>query len=244
MSFIGHLVMGLIELVVLIFIWGAVFRETPNFGNYTFPTMLTYLVLAKFFHFATRGNTARLMGDEIKEGELSQYLIKPVSYLKWWFSYTLAERIFEIAVRISIIVSAFCLFPLIFSMPSLNNLLLFLIFIPVALVMNIFINYLIASLAFWVNDVRLFEVFLGLTINFLAGSLMPIDVFPGWLKAISYLLPFQYTMYFPIKIYLGQISTIDGLQGLFVGLTWFFIIALINKVVWKRGLRQYEAVGQ
>lgn len=76
----AHMVRGIIYLLVLIFIWKAVFRQIDSFGSYTFSSMITYLVMVKFLHFTNRGNVARLIANEIKEGRLSIYLVKPINY--------------------------------------------------------------------------------------------------------------------------------------------------------------------
>jgi len=40
-EFFAHMVRGLINLAVLILIWGAVFKQVNNFGGYTFSSMVT-----------------------------------------------------------------------------------------------------------------------------------------------------------------------------------------------------------
>jgi len=72
-QFLSSVVSSAISLVILVFIWSAVFRRVPDFGGYTLSSMLTYLVMVKFLHFARRGNISRLIADEIKEGKVSIY---------------------------------------------------------------------------------------------------------------------------------------------------------------------------
>jgi len=110
--------------------------------------MFTYLVMVRVLHFTTRGNTARLIANEIKEGVISFSFLKPINYFKYQFSLFLANRFFEISLRIFLILILFLLFPFYFSFPSFLILLLFFLFLAGALVFNFFFNLLLASFAF------------------------------------------------------------------------------------------------
>jgi len=110
-NFLAHLGMGLISFWVMYFIWSAVFKNQPNFGGFTFSTMMTYVLMTKFLHFTNRGNIAREIGQESKDGSFSFYMVKPISYLRWWFSAFLAERAFEFIIRLLMITVFLSYFP-------------------------------------------------------------------------------------------------------------------------------------
>jgi len=60
---------------------------------------------------------------------------------------------------------------------------------------------------------------------------------------VSYFLPFAYTIYVPVQLYLGKISFAEGLRGLAIEILWLVALYIIIKVVWRLGLRKYESVG-
>lgn len=243
-EFIGHVGMGIISFAVLYFVWSAIFKSRNMFGNYTFSSMITYLAMTKFLHFTRRGNISRMIGDEIKEGKLSLYLLKPVSYLKWWFSVFLADRFFEFLVRLVLLGMFFLVLPKIIMMPKAFDLLRFMLFLSISLLVNYLNNLMIACVTFWITDVRLFRSTIQMMITFLAGELVPIDVMPPMIKKLSLLLPFQFTTFFPIKIYQGALSQTEIFRGLFLSLIWIFLIYFLLKWSWQKGLKRYEAVGQ
>lgn len=243
-EFFAHMALGLISFFVLFFIWSAIFKQVDSFGGYTLASMITYLMMVRIIHFATRGNVARLVGDEIRDGVLSAYLVKPIHYLKWCFCFFLANRFFEMLLRFSLVAFFFIFFSSFFQVPSLANFLIFLFFLPIALLTNFFFNLLLACLAFYVTDIRLFSTSIGLTIGFLGGELLPIDLLPGFLRNLSIFLPFKYTVYFPIKIYQGALGRQDLIFGIIFALVWLVALFIILFWVWQRGLRRYEAVGQ
>ena len=181
-DFLAHLVLGLISLVVMTLIFRAVFSQGGTFAGYSFSTMFSYLVMTKILHFSTRGNTSRYIGDEIKEGKLSIFLIKPISYLKYWLSLFLADRLFEILIRFSFLTLFFIFFHKFFEIPSFLVTLFFILSLIIAVILNYLINIIIASFAFWTTDIRLFSSFLGLATGFLAGEVIPLDIFLIFLK--------------------------------------------------------------
>jgi len=244
MEFLAHMVLGLITLLVMYFIWSAVFEGRTYLGNYTFSSMMTYLVMVRFLHFVRRTSPVRIIADEIKEGKISAYLIKPVSYLRWWLAAFLAERIFESILRILMLFVFLILFPKIFNFPGTFNFLVILFFIGISLVLNYLFNLLISLFAFFVTDVRLFRSTVIMACDFFAGSLIPIDLMPGVLKKIGLLLPFQFWIYFPIKLYQGDLTQNQIVGGMSLLFVWLLIFIFIVKYLWQKGIRTYEAIGQ
>lgn len=243
-DFIAHMVLGLISLVVTLFIFKAVFSQTDNFAGYTFPSMFTYLVMTKILHFTTRGNTARYIAREIKEGSLSAILLKPISYLRYWFCLFLADRAFEVLIRFLLLGLFFLFFLKYLYLPSLSGLAIFWAFLVFSLALNYLINVIISSFAFWVTDIRLFSSALGLATGFLAGGLIPLDILPRPLERLSLVLPFQYLVYFPIKIYQNSLTNREVFQGFVAVVFWLLFLGLLLKYFWLKGLKKYEAVGQ
>lgn len=243
-DFFGHLLTSTLSLLATLFIFRAIFKQTSNFGGYTFPLIFTYLVMTKFLHFATRGNTSRYIADEIKTGQLSTGLIKPINYIKYWFSLFLADRFFEIVIRAILIVAFILFFPPLFKLPAIGSFFLFTFSIVLALILNFVINVIIATFAFWVTDIRLFSSALGLTIDFFAGAVVPLDVLPGILKNVSSFLPFQYAIFFPIKIFQGSLSPASMVNGFLSTAGWIVLLIFLSRIFWQKGIKRYEGIGQ
>lgn len=244
-NLVGHVVAHLFALLALIYLWQAIFAGRHSFGSYTLGAMISYFIMTKFLHFANRGDTSARVAEEIKQGDLSVYLLKPLSYLKFWLATTLAERFFQ-AILESVIIVLFLIFlPRYFNFSlSGSNCFPFLISVGLALVLNFLLNILIAATAFWITDIRLFHTSVILIARSLAGFIMPLDLFPSPLNKISMFLPFSYLLYFPIKIYQQSFSLKEILLRMLFGFTWVLVLSFIVKFIWRRGLRRYEAVGR
>lgn len=244
LEFFGHMVMGLFTFTVMVFVFRAVFQESPEIAGYTFSSVFTYLVMTKFLHPAIRWNVARLLAEEIKEGRLSAYLLKPFGALRYWFSLFWADRLVDISIRISLLAFFLLLLPRYFSSPGLERVLLFVLFLTVALLLNFIFNILLSLFAFWVTDIRLFSTTVDLAAGFFAGALVPLDFLPGFLKQVSFFLPFQYLLYFPIRVFQGAVDSGQMAAGLLISLFWLATLLILMNYFWRKGVKHYEAIGQ
>lgn len=243
-EFFGHAIANLIILLVMYYIWLSVFKNRTYFGDYTFSSLMTYLLVGKFLHFVNRQNVSRSVAEEIKNGDLSIYLVKPVSYPRWQVARFLSLRIFDGLLNLLLFLLIFSFFPDIFIRPTFISLIVFCFFLGLSLLINFFVNLLIAVFAFFVTDIKLFRTTVGIILDFLAGSLVPLDLMPSFLKNVSQVLPFQFSLYFPVKIFQGNLSLEYLLKGVSLCFFWIFIFIIISKYFWKKGLRCYEAVGR
>ncbi|HSW88404.1 MAG TPA: ABC-2 family transporter protein, partial [Candidatus Saccharimonadales bacterium] len=76
------------------------------------------------------------------------------------------------------------------------------------------------------------------------GGLFPLDILPHQIYVIFQLLPFAYLVYFPLKIYLGQLSALQTITSLGISFLWMFLLYFSVKLLWTRGLREYTAEGR
>ena len=109
--------------------------------------------------------------------------------------------------------------------------------------LQFFLSYLMAMLAFWVLEISTF-VFILLAFQRMAGGEMfPLDILPHSLAQLLMWTPFPYAVFFPVSIYLGKVTGPALLQGMLVQLFWTIVVYGLGRWVWVRGLRTYTAVG-
>jgi len=77
----------------------------------------------------------------------------------------------------------------------------------------------------------------------LSGFLIPLDLFPKWFVTVTDYLPFKYLIYFPVKVYLGQITGPAYWYGILIMLLWIAVLGVAVKIIWPFALRKYESVG-
>lgn len=233
------------ELLIFFVVWSAVYKNTSVIQGYTFQEMITYLVVGWFFaYFTANYELENVIAKDINSGMLSNFISKPISYLRF-ISMRSVGRI-TISTTVIIISLAFLIIffrsNIIFSM-SFSKFAIILIMIVVSYILKMFIAILIGLIAFWTMEVTGIYYSLGIFIRFFSGNYFPIILLPASLVSISEKLPFIYTQFIPVQYYLGKIGTTDAIKGIIIELIWLAILYGIIKIVWKYGIKRYESAG-
>lgn len=93
LNFIMWRVRNVLQIFLVFFLWDTVFSNSQRvvFG-YDRAKILTYvfgLVLVRAFVLSAR---AVDVGGEVARGDLSNYLLKPISYFKYWLTRDLSSK--------------------------------------------------------------------------------------------------------------------------------------------------------
>jgi ABC-2 type transport system permease protein len=109
--------------------------------------------------------------------------------------------------------------------------------------LQFFISYSLAMLAFWVLEVSTF-IFIVFAFEYIAsGHLFPLDILPSGLQTALFYTPFPYQLFFPVSIYMGRTAGADMARGLLIQLAWVALAYACARWAWGRGIRRYSAVG-
>lgn len=246
-NFIMWRVRNVLQIFLVFFLWDTVFSD-PNrilFG-YDRAKILTYVFLTIFtkaFVFSAR---AVDVSSEIARGDISNYLVRPVSYFKYWLTRDLSSKALNFSFAlVEVLILSLVLKPDLFF--QMNFLYLFLTFLSLVIAVFLFfcILFIVSAIPFWMPEASWGGNFLLIIIlEFLSGSLFPIDVLPTSLQNLLYWTPFPYLIFFPIQIYLGSLSFAAIFKGLVISGIWMFTLYYLMKSIWKRGLLAYQAFGK
>ena len=247
-NFLFRAAFGLVPLAATLFLWEAIYADKPAgaaIGAYTLAQMVSYYLLVTVVDSITAvAEDDWQIAADIKDGAVSQFLLKPLDFLAYRLCLYLSGRV--IYTSVALIPVAFFLFfqreylvgpaePLRWILAPLSVLM--------AGLLQFFIAYTVALLSFWVLDVSTF-IFIQFAFEFLAsGHLFPLDILPDGLHRLLLWSPYPYLLYFPVGVYLGRIQGADLWQGFALQLAWVGVAFLIARFVWSRGLRKYTAVG-
>lgn len=245
LNFVMWRIRVVVQVLTVYFLWLAIFPEHGELFGYTQSSILTYtlgVVILTSFIFASRSGE---IGEEINKGEISKYLVKPINYLLYQFARDMGDKVMNILfMLIEIMLIMIFLHPP-FLIQSNPLLLLFTIFsVCIAIFINYCINVLLGFMGFWTPEVWAPRFIYFIIQNFFTGFLFPLDILPSGVTYGLSLLPFPYLLYFPLKIYLGQLSAFEILMGFTVSLLWCMGLFYLVHIFWLKGLRTYGAEGQ
>ena len=246
-NFLFRSAFGLIPLMATIFLWRAVYagKADPTIAGYSLGGMVSYYLLVTIVDALT-GVTEDdwQIAADIKDGNINQFLLKPIDYMAYRLCLFFSGRLVYTAVAI-LPVGIFLALQRDYFVPPASGLLLFLFIISLALtaLLQFFMSYTMAMLAFWVLEVSTF-IFILFAFEYAAGGhLFPIDILPPAVSQILQFTPFPYQLFFPVSLYLGRVSGAELWGGLALQVFWTVFFCLLARYVWGRGLRKYTAVG-
>lgn len=178
---------------------------------------------------------------DILQGKLSPRLLQPLDPAWHYFMAHLAERISRLPFVIGLFVLFFALYPAAFWIPSAVNFWLGMLAIALSFILRFLIQYTFAAIAFWLEQASAIEQFWTLLYLFLSGVIAPLAMFPPQLQDILRFTPFPYLVNFPAVILVGMPVNIG--QGLLIMLWWTGIFLVINRWLWRQGLKKYSGMG-
>jgi len=120
----------------------------------------------------------------------------------------------------------------------------FIITILLALIMNYFFNLIFHSLTFRYGDRSSMIYLINFVTAFLAGSVFPLAFIEGTAYKILMFLPFKYIFFTPIEIFLGKLTPDKIIASWLYILLWTIAFYVIFKLIYRSGIKHYEAVGR
>ena len=247
-SFVMWRVRNIIQIFVVFFLWDTVFSTQGRviFG-YDRSKMLTYvfgLIIVRAIVLSTKVVD---VAGHVSRGELSNYLVRPINYFKYWFTRDLSSKFLNISFAgVETLILYIILRPPFFIQTNPISIIGFLVSIVLAMLIFFMLLFIVSSVPFWAPEMGWGAHFLVtvIVVEFLSGALFPLDVLPQSLQSILSYTPFPYLIYFPLQVYLGKVSTIVLLRGVLVSGIWVILLWFAMKSVWRRGLKAYQAYGR
>jgi ABC-2 type transport system permease protein len=178
---------------------------------------------------------------EVVEGRLSPRLLQPIDPVWHHVAAHLSERLARLPFAVFLISLFFMLYPQAFWIPNSNNFLLFLVALILAFVLRFLIQYTFALFAFWTERANAIENFWFLFFLFFSGMIAPLEMFPQALQRVLIWTPFPYLIDFPASILIGL--PVNLWQGFLITLAWCLLFFVLNRWLWRRGLKQYSGMG-
>jgi ABC-2 type transport system permease protein len=248
LNFISKLLRPIITMIVFGVIYSEIFAITKQttIGGLDKITFLAYIILAVF----QRNMVSPWLGGEqimksIKSGELTSMITKPIDYVKLQLFNSLANVSMNsfYSITLFLIISFFG--HKFFGFYFLNNIFMYLYFF-ISLILSLFVAhmfyFIIGSLTFWVGDVWSFIDVANIIQQFLSGGIIPLSI-SATLLNVSAIMPFKSMIYTPVMIYLNQYTLNQIIIEVSQQVIWCIILYFLARIIFKQGLKQFEAQG-
>ena len=245
-NFFFRAAVSLVPLLATIYLWQTIYRgQKPDVAGYSLGAMISYYLLVTIVDTLTAVNEDDWqIAADIREGNISQFLLKPIDYLTYRICLFLSGKMIFTAVSIVPVgIFMFCFRHYFVAPPGWAMTGCFLLSLVLTGILQFFMSYTMALLAFWLLEVST-VIFIAFAFEYLAGGhVFPLNILPPALEQVLNCTPFPYLLFFPVSVYLGQAQGAALWRGLAAQAAWLAFFYLLARMVWRRGIRKYSAVG-
>lgn len=228
--------------LVMLSVWLKVLegQVVPSFSRQMFVTYYLLMPLVRNFTGAWAGF---YLPKKIRDGELLSKLTKPIHPIFPDLANNLAEKFTKtwfILPMVLLTAFVYQVNPFVFSA---NQLILAIIIVSVGLVILFLLDWLIGLLGFWLLDPQPLRIIDDALSFLFGGQVLPLVLFPDWLKTIAYFLPYRYAISLPMEVLTGTLPLNELVPALAVQAAWLVGLLALLRFTWQRGLRTYQAYG-
>ena len=234
---------SLLSTATVYYLWQAVFEAQPQVERFDWRAMQVYILVANAIFALLTTTSMRTMMQSIRTGAIASDLLRPYSYLAAQFAQALGRLITQGLVGgAAVALVGFALVGMA-APPTLAYVVMFLISVGLSFLISFLLNFLLGLLCFWTTDGEGLVWAYGITSFVFSGSLVPLQLLPGWLRTLALLLPFQGMIHTPLLIYLGVARGHDLLEALLLQVVWVIVLGVVLRLLWWRALRAAELPG-
>ncbi|WP_414569558.1 ABC transporter permease [Nostoc sp. CCY 9925] len=242
------------------FFWGfvkvmvleAFFTHTTSSQPMTLQEAVGYVWLGQAFLMAVAPWSGdREIQDLIRSGAVGYDLLRPTDLYNFWFTRALALRTAPVILRaIPLLSLTIFIFPLIgFSERSLSFPPSFAAFVAfslsfiAAIVLSSALTMLLTVSMMWTLSGEGINSILPTLIIIFSGMIVPLPLFPEWIKPLLNALPFSGLIDHPFRLFTGNLPPNELFNVLLHQTFWIFIIVILGRFLVNGGVKKLVIQG-
>jgi viologen exporter family transport system permease protein len=233
-------VFGIIKLSILL----AVARSAGgSVAGYDRAALSTYAWVSQGLIAVVMIFTWTELADRVRTGDIAVDLARPVDLQLSWLAADLGRAAWSLFSR-AIVPIVFGAVFFGFHVPTDPTAVLLLApSILLAVCVSFACRFMLNLSAFWLTEIRGIVLLYVLVSGVLAGHLIPVQLFPGWLQAVAYATPFPAMVQTPINLVTGLAVGATAGRQVAEQLAWAIALLLLGRLVLARATRKLVVQG-
>lgn len=198
----GRVLFMAVILYIFLRLWQATYSAcgVDKLADLTLQQMLWYLTITEAIMLSGPGVTTQI-DEDVRTGAITGKLVRPLCYPLATMAAYLGERTVRFALNL---VAGSAVTYLLVGVPQVNlfSIISLVLTLPLAFVIDFLGCFVIGLGAFWLEDTSgLFLIYSRLNMM-LGGMLLPLELFPDWLRQVVRILPFPNVVHGPARLFL------------------------------------------
>lgn len=239
-EFLADYLFSVISFAIFIFVFDALWDyilQGKELLGYTKTELIWYIIIAEFVVFSSN-RTYKYISDMVKNGDIAIMLIKPIDFIKYIFFDDLSVILKAIINLIfAILMGVFIAGPI---QVTVIGILMFSLAIIISILIGIVLQIFVGLLSFYTEENDSFWLIIQKLMFFILFT--PIEFYPSFVQKILYVLPTTYMIHTPAKILidfkLKQSCVLLGIEAFTL-----VLLAIVNRIIYKRGVKKINANG-
>lgn len=187
----------------------------------------------------------------IRSGAVGYDLLRPTDLYNFWFTRAIALRTAPLLLRaVPILCISIFLFPLVrlqsWSIsfpPSCASLVAFLLSFIGAILLSCALTMLLTVSLMWTLSGEGINSILPSLITIFSGMIVPLPLFPEWIKPLLNALPFSGLLDQPFRLFTGNLPPNALSHVLLHQAFWIVALVILGRVLVRRGIRKLVIQG-
>ena len=242
-SLVIWLIGNILEPLIYLVVWSTVSRSSGGaVGGYEARDFAAYYLVLMLVNQATFTWVMWEFDYRIREGTFSADLLHPVHPIHA----DIAENLSSKAVSLPFMMAAAAGLAAVFHPALRLTPFAAAAFVPalvLAFLVRFLVDWTVALAAFWTTRVSAINQIHYMAVLFFSGQIAPLSVLPPALRTAANILPFRWTVGFPVELLLGRLTPAQVWTGFAAQAAWLAAAAVLVRFAWRASAKRYSAVG-
>jgi ABC-2 type transport system permease protein len=233
---------GLVPAVVSYISWITVYGDKAEINGFSKESIFPYFVVMTILWYFVGGTVSRFVGEHIKGGGLNAFLIKPIHPIVRYIFIEQGWKLGSLAVVTPLSILIFILFDFPIQIISIWQIVALVFSIIFAAIIFSLWDLIIGMTAFFIDDISPVGRLNRVLFSLMSGQIYPLALLPVWITKFNDLFFFRYTFAFPSEIIFTP-ESIDYTKMFSIQIIWVLILIIAFNLIYKTGIKRYEAYG-
>jgi ABC-2 type transport system permease protein len=228
--------------VTMPLVWATASRSGP-IGGFTSSDFILYYLCMLFLGSFVTSHIMWELAMEIKEGQFSTMLLRPMSFYQINFFRNLSWRFIRPVLFAPFFILLLFAYRGFLTHAEVHLGWQFWASLLLGHLVSFTFVMMMSMLALFTQEVTsIFELYY-IPMLFLSGQLFPIAMLPHWAAKLARLFPFYFTTGAPTEVLIGRVSGQAVYSALGMQCVWIAVCYLLSRFLWAKGLKHYTGVG-
>lgn len=244
-SFFVNLLSSIVLLMGQYLLWSALYAQQKGaaIGGMEKQEMFAYILLAFTMSNLLNWAGENRLSKEIKSGQVVARCVRPSAFLTQYLAEMMGTLLTQGMINLLVVLIGFVFFGRYMTIPSVSALPAFLLCLILASALRFMMIDVFSLLCFFTTG------YLGISwtrtalFEFFSGAMIPVALFPGWLKTAACCTPFPYMIQVPVAVLLGQ-DTMLSLPGAYgMQVIWILVFLGLHGIIYGLARRNLTIAG-